>query len=381
MRILVFCAEYLPGCRGGALRAVEGVVSHLAREHEFYIFARDRSEGATSSYDGVLPGQWQKWGNAAVYHAPPRDLAPRRMAAVVRSVGADVYYANSFLSPAFGSSPVMLRWLRAIPARPMIVAPRGELHPGSLGLKRLKKIAFIELARRLPAYEGLLWQAGSREERDHIHRQFPHARIAVARDLTALTGAGAYTRPRKKRGEVSIAHLSRITPGKNLLVALRVVGQVEGDVRLSVYGPSVDGKYLRRCVQLAQELPPNVRVRFEGEVPHERVLETLSSHHVFLLPTVGESFGHAILEGLLAGCMLVISDQTPWRGLAGAGVGWDLPLADEAAFVRALQSCVDMGDEEFAAGSAAARALGAGAAASPAAIEENRALFEGLRVS
>jgi len=261
----------------------------------------------------------------------------------------------------------------------MIISPRGELHPGSLRIKRLKKTAFIQVARRLPAYEGVLWQAGSSEERDHIRRQFPEARVVVARDLTALTGAWTPTRSPKRRGELSVAHLSRITPGKNLLAAIRMVGQVEGDIQLSVYGPTVDQSYLRQCARLAQTLPPNVGVRFEGELPHERVLETLSSHHVFLLPTLGESFGHAILEGLLAGCMLVISDQTPWRDLAGARVGWDLPLTDEAAFVRALQSCADMGDQEFALGSAAARELGAATVVSPAAIEENRALFERLR--
>ncbi len=363
------------------MRSVEGVVSHLAREHEFYVFARDRTEGAAEAYTGIVPGQWQRAGDASVFYARPTDLTPHRMATVVRATGADVYYLNSFLSPAFGTLPVMLRWLGAIPDRPMVIAPRGELHPGSLRLKRLKKTAFIHLARRLPAYGGLLWQAGSAEERSHISRQFSRARIAMARDLTTLGDCATRPRPPKRRGELSVAHLSRITPGKNLVAALRMVSHLQGDVRLSVYGPTIDRRYLGRCMGAAGELPHNVRVRFEGEVPHEQVVETLSSHHAFLLPTLGESFGHVILEALLAGCLLVISDQTPWRDLVAQGVGWDLPLANEPEFVRALQSCVDMGDEEFSSRSAVARELGVTVATSPVAVEEHRALFARPAVS
>ncbi|MGH7297875.1 MAG: hypothetical protein ACRELB_23245, partial [Polyangiaceae bacterium] len=150
MRILIFCAEYLPGTLGGALRAVEGVVSHLGSEHDFHLIARDRAELSTQPYEGVEPGQWSRQGNAVVYHAAPSDLVPNRMAAVAGAVRADAYYTNSLFSPAFGSLPVLLRWAGAIPRRPLVIAPRGELHPGSLQLKRFKKRAFIRLARALP---------------------------------------------------------------------------------------------------------------------------------------------------------------------------------------------------------------------------------------
>src|SRR3546814_17574361 len=38
---------------------------------------------------------------------------------------------------------------------------------------------------------------------------------------------------------------------------------------------------------------------------------------------LGENYGHVIAEALEAGLRLLISDQTPWRGLAEAGVGHD----------------------------------------------------------
>ena len=66
-----------------------------------------------------------------------------------------------------------------------------------------------------------------------------------------------------------------------------------------------------------------------GEVKHEKLHALLHEYDVMLLPTLGENFGHAIIEALDAGLPVVISDRTPWRNLEQAGVGADLPLEDE----------------------------------------------------
>jgi glycosyltransferase involved in cell wall biosynthesis len=57
------------------------------------------------------------------------------------------------------------------------------------------------------------------------------------------------------------------------------------------------------------------------------------------LPSLGENFGHVIVEALSAGCPILISDRTPWRGLAERGVGWDLPLEDPAGFRGVIDAC------------------------------------------
>ena len=68
----------------------------------------------------------------------------------------------------------------------------------------------------------------------------------------------------------------------------------------------------------------------------------------FYCPRSGENFGHVIIEALSAGCLALISDRTPWRGLEDAGVGWDLALYDLQAFRAAI--------EDLAAASPAERA-------------------------
>ena len=71
---------------------------------------------------------------------------------------------------------------------------------------------------------------------------------------------------------------------------------------------------------------------------NDEVLSALSGHDLFFLPTLGENYGHVIHEALLSGSQVLLSDQTPWRGLTEAGLGWDLPLEGKGAFAAANAS-------------------------------------------
>jgi glycosyltransferase involved in cell wall biosynthesis len=152
--------------------------------------------------------------------------------------------------------------------------------------------------------------------------------------------------------------LSRVSRKKNLLGAVRAFEGVRGDLQLDVYGPLEDAHYWAECERAAAALSGDgLRLVHRGEVEPANVAETFAAHDLFLFPTLGENFGHVILEALLAGCPCLISDQTPWRGLEAARAGWDLPLARMSAFSEALQWCADAGAAEIAELSLGARAL------------------------
>ena len=63
-----------------------------------------------------------------------------------------------------------------------------------------------------------------------------------------------------------------------------------------------------------------------------------ATHDLLILPTQGENHGYVIQEALLSGCPVLISDRTPWRGLAALGVGADLPLEQPERFVAWLDA-------------------------------------------
>ncbi|MDY3727743.1 MAG: glycosyltransferase, partial [Wujia sp.] len=60
----------------------------------------------------------------------------------------------------------------------------------------------------------------------------------------------------------------------------------------------------------------------------------------------GENFGHSIVEAMLMGKPVVISDQTPWTDVNGTG-GFAISLNDEKAFITALEELVDMNIDKY----------------------------------
>ena len=226
----------------------------------------------------------------------------------------------------------------------MIIAPRGELAPGALAIKSARKQSFLSTARALGLFAGARWQASSDEEARDLRSLFGSgARIAKAPDL--LSAEYRHFRPSqylKRRGKLDIVFLSRVTPKKNLHLALEALRRLEGAITFRIVGPIDDSNYWMRCGKLALTLGSNIRVEYVGPIGASEVSDWLGRHGLFLLPTANENFGFVILEALLAGCPVLISDQTPWRDLSAKGIGWDLPLAQPDLMLATLQHCVAM---------------------------------------
>jgi glycosyltransferase involved in cell wall biosynthesis len=90
-----------------------------------------------------------------------------------------------------------------------------------------------------------------------------------------------------------------------------------------------------------------VRVDYAGEIANAELPAVTAKHHIFVLPTSGENFGHAIFEALALGKPVLISDQTPWRGLRAAGAGWDLALDKPGLFREAIEEAGTFGQDEY----------------------------------
>jgi glycosyltransferase involved in cell wall biosynthesis len=104
-------------------------------------------------------------------------------------------------------------------------------------------------------------------------------------------------------------------------------------------------------------------------------MTTIAEHDLFLLLTHGENFGHVIIEALAAGCPVLVSDRTAWRGLEAAGVGWDVSLCDEERIVDILGDCVRMNAATHLKMSQAATRLAHATINNRDVLEQNRQLF------
>jgi glycosyltransferase involved in cell wall biosynthesis len=380
--VLAFVNAYLPGYKsGGPIQTIAGMVDHLGDSIDFSVYTADRDAGDTRAYPGVAVDRWQSRDGARVYYASPAGRSWQPMRRAARAANWQVLYLNSFFNPAFTLQPLALRRLRMIRRTPVVIAPRGELSAGALSLKPGRKRAFIAVVRALRSFRDVVWHASGPDEADEVRRWFGReARVAVAADLrprrrfsaTGEQGAG------KRPGELRVAFLSRISPKKNVLGAIEALRHVTGNVQFDIYGPvsrADDRAYWERCAGAAATLPDNLTVAYKGVVPHPDVPATLAKYDLFFLPTLGENFGHAIIDALEVGCPVLLSDRTPWRNLAAARAGRDVGLDDSDGFRRALQDFVDMDHGAWHAWSAGARVYAQAHANSADAIEQNRLLF------
>jgi glycosyltransferase involved in cell wall biosynthesis len=354
--ILTFTRYYLPGYLGGGpIRTLANMVERLSDDYQFLIVTMDRDMGERQPYANVKRDEWNQVGNAHVFYATPASLSLSSLARLIRETPHDVLYLNSFFDPIFSIRPLLAMWLRLVPRRPTLIAPRGEFSAGAFKLKRWKKAPYSKLGSMVGLFDGVVWHASTSLEAADIRRVLhnPAAEIRVAENIAVapdLLQATSHYEP-SAVGETAgsrlrVCFLSRIARKKNLDFALRVLALVKIPVRFSIFGPREDAEYWTECQHLISNLPANISVEYCGSVAHDEVRAVIAQHDLFFLPTHGENFGHVFLEAWSAGVPILVSDQTPWRSLAARGLGWDIPLDRPDEFVSALTTAAARGQAE-----------------------------------
>ena len=376
--VLVFSDYYLPGYKaGGPIRTTANMVERLGDEFCFKVVTRNHDFGDTISYPGVVHDEWQFVGKAEVFYLSPRGADFWTLRRLICSTNYDLLYLNSFFSFRFSIQPLMYRWARLGFQKPTILAPRGEFSPGAFALKRLKKHAYMALAKQAGFCRDIIWQASSEYEEKDIQRLFGgNVSTVVAPDFPPLIQGHNYPSfSQKVEGRLRVVFVSRISKMKNLYSALMIIKGVKGEVTFDIYGPLEDPEYWSECRVAIHEMPENIKVEYQGALEHQDVVSVMGKYELFFLPSLGENYGHVILEALVAGCPVLVSDRTPWRGLTDKGVGRELPLEQPECFQMALQQFVDMDEQTYRLWSRRAREYGLQCSHSEEVVQENRQLF------
>lgn len=348
-RVLAFVDYYLPGSKGGGPAvSVSRRAASLEGKCEFFVFTRDRDLGDDAPYSNVSPDEW----NGQVFYASPSSLSREAIMRVVREVKPDVVYLNSFFS-RLSRSILWSHRSGLLGDVRVVVAPRGELDAGALSLKAMKKRAYLSAVKVAGLCKRVRWHATSSEERDAIRAVFRHASIEVVAESGPSPRCESGIS--KQNGDCSFVFLSRVSRKKNLLFLVNALSRVKGSAQLHVYGPIEDERYWAEVEAAAKSLPSAITMTYHGAVSNAEVPNELSRHHVFVLPTLGENFCHVIAEALASGMPCLISDKTPWND----GAGMVVPLNDQL-WVDALQGCIEMTSDEYAALAARAAAYYAG---------------------
>jgi glycosyltransferase involved in cell wall biosynthesis len=348
-KILLLVDWFAPGYKaGGPIQSCVNFAFALKDEFEIFVLTTDTDHGETQPYEGIPAGQWLSniHPDFKVNYLRKSTLRPEAIRKVMEAVEADYVYLNHLFSPLFVVYPLWLGWRGRIKSK-IVLCPRGALYDSALSIKTWKKTPFLKLFRLLGIDKKILFHATNEREKKAILRFFPGSNVLIADNLPNSNQPEFRSAP-KQPGSLKAVFIARIFPIKNLLFLLKVLERVTATVELTIIGPVEDADYWEKCRKEIERLPDNIRVAYAGPKRNDELMPILQQHHLFILPTTGENFGHSIFEAFLAGRPVLISDQTPWLDLASKKIGWSLSLDDPEGFMRAIgetaawdQACFD----------------------------------------
>lgn len=377
--ILTLLGAYWPeNDAAGPNQSFKGLATALKEQFDFLVVARDRAFGANKA--AASTGQWVDRGFARFCYC---DVSPITGAValgdIMRLTPHDLIMMNGFFDREFTLPALAMRRFGLAPRKPAIVSARGEFGSGALGLKSLRKNMMLTLTRHVGLHRDVWLHATGPAEAADIERGYPHSMgVVVAPNVRVLGPLPPRLERAGQGAELRLAFVGRISRVKNLDYAIRTLRDVRTPLSYDIFGPLQDADYWAECQKLIAELPAHVSVNVKGEVPNEEMTRTLAGYDLLYLPTRGENFGHAILDALEAGSPVLISDQTPFRGLESLQAGYDLPLSEPVHFTRAIDAFGRMEPETRRAWRASARSLAERVIADSAAAAINAALLQNI---
>lgn len=342
IKVLVLSGTYLPGYKGGGpIKTIKNLIHQTSDLISYKIITSDRDLGNTTPYLNIHHGIWNNLGNSEAFYIEPGIKGIYQLYVLTIKTDYDILYLNSFFSPKFSLLPLIISKLTK---KQVVLGPRGEFSEGALKLKTTKKNIFIKVYKLLNLSNGVVFQASSKYEAEDIRRILgSEIDIFIAEDI----GSQDFAKVIPLRNKVFKAiFISRISPMKNLHLALEILKKLRNPLIYDIYGPIEDESYWLKCQNIISKLPSHITVQYKGELTPDQVVPTLSLYDFFFMPTEGENYGHVIAEALCAGLPLIISNTTPWKDLEKLGIGWDISLNNLYKFSTVIDQLSELSVDE-----------------------------------
>lgn len=338
---------YEPGFKaGGPIRSVSNLAKALVDEYDVYVMAGDRDLRDKEPYPNIQANKWIKRNEVNVYYLPPKRQKVGILTEIINTLAPDTVYLNSMFSVPFTITPLILAKQKKINAK-IVLTPRGALQKGAIKYKTIRKKVYLFALRQFGVTKKVTIQATDKQEHTDILKYLKSdIKVAIIPNLSSELPPA---RPilNKEVGHLKIIFASRLARNKNLSFALEVLKKVTGNVVFEVCGEFEREDYKKECHKLVEDLPENIKVVFLGTIPNKKVKEQLAKNHLFILPSEGENFGHAILEALSASVPVLISDRTPWQDIEEHNAGWGVSLDDKERFISLLEEVVNYDQESY----------------------------------
>lgn len=346
-KIVILLDWYLPGNKaGGPVRSIYSLCELLKDSFNITIVTSNSDLGSNDTYKNVQADTLFEKDGIQYYYLSKKNLHGQTVVKLINSFNPSLVYLNSFWSYPFSIAIARAKQKNQLKAD-LILAPRGMLNTGSLGLKSFKKKLYLLVAKLFHYYDNVTFHATNEKEKIDILSQFKKNPVVIAENLNS---GKVYHHPRiKEINSLKLFFLSRIAEVKNLHYALDLLRSIPETIRIeyAIFGNEENSDYWQVCESILHKLPPTIKVRKLGEISFTNIQKTISEYHALLLPTLNENYGHSIVESLLTGCPVIISDQTPWNDLENFGAGYAVPLHQKEKFIAAIINMAEMDQGAF----------------------------------
>lgn len=343
MRTLIVTKNYkLSKNGGGPVKSIKNLVSSLSSHMNLNILTSAFDEGTINKYDNITEDQWSKDDTSMVKYVSKFSIKEANNE--IKNLKPEVIYLNSFFSP---SSIVFYFTIPLNKNIKYVIAPRGEFNPNALNIKNKKKSVFLKLIKSLGLLNKVTFHATSIKEEKDIEKIFPRNTIQVIKNLPDISNELTSKKIKNING-FNIVSIGRISKMKNIDFAVKSLQPISDlNINFDLFGPIEDKDYYEKINREINKLPNNINVQFKGQIDNDQVSKILSNYDLYYSPTLGENYGHSIVEAIQNNVPVLISDNTPWKDLERKNVGFDLSLDNIVQFTKVIIQLSKMNDEEY----------------------------------
>ena len=343
-KLLIMASLFYPQKNGGGPPvSIMNVVQAIKGEFEVYIISHNHEVGDTKPLEGVNDG-WNEFEFGKVYYFPHDQYNVKNIYKLVCEIKPDVIYQNSFFS--YQDAVPTLWYKKKGPETGVLVAPRGEVCENRFNNGKLKKTVYTSALKMLGMLKDVYFQATGTDELEDTAKYLGIDKSYICNINNFSYANTDYITPiEKKQGELKLCFIARIQDTKNLLYGIERLQNVKGHVTYDIYGPVENKEYYEKC--FAVKLPDNIKLNYCGVVDHADVGKVISRYHAYYMPTIGENYGHSIVEGMLYKRPVIISDKTPWTSINECGGGYAIKLDQPAKFEEAIENMCAFDQVQF----------------------------------
>lgn len=346
MMVFITIPWFSPAFRaGGPIQSIANMVNTLTENIEYRIFCGD-TDLNNEPLQNIKKGEWVTYNDHTKVWYAPIDQRRKTMTRLINSLNPNVIYIVGLYDWHFNIVPILF-----CKAEKKIVSVRGMLHPGALTQKKIKKRVFLSALKMLGVKKNFIFHTTNETERQYVLDEFgTKSHIVVAGNFAKTFDAQLPIS--KESGALIMCTIALISPMKNHLLVLEALNYCKDNIVYNIYGPIKDDLYWQKCKEAIADLPSNINVQYKGEIDPTSVSDILCKHHLFIMPSKSENFGHSIAEALSVGRPVITSHNTAWNNLDihKAGLNTDLNVETISQCISFFSNLHEMEYNEFVRG-------------------------------